>query len=49
VASDTNGPDAIKIIDTRLDVVFNLGHIPSSINIPFIQMLNPDKSFKSLD
>ena len=35
VASDTKGPDAIKIIDTRLDVVYDLGHIPSSINIPF--------------
>jgi 3-mercaptopyruvate sulfurtransferase SseA len=49
VASDTKGPDAIKIIDTRLDVTYDLGHIPSSINIPFIQMLNPDKTFKSED
>jgi 3-mercaptopyruvate sulfurtransferase SseA len=45
VASDTKGPDAIKIIDTRLDVTYDLGHIPSSINIPFVQMLNPDKTF----
>ena len=49
VASDTKGPNAIKIIDTRLDVAFNLGNIPSSINIPFVQMLNPDKTFKSED
>ena len=49
VASDTKGPDAIKIIDTRLDVTYDLGHIPSSINIPFVQMLNPDKTFKSED
>ena len=35
VASDTKGPDAIKIIDTRLDAIYDLGHIPSSINIPF--------------
>jgi thiosulfate/3-mercaptopyruvate sulfurtransferase len=35
VASDTNAPDSIKIIDTRLDTTFALGHIPSSINIPF--------------
>lgn len=49
VASDTKGPDAIKIIDTRLDVTYDLGHIPSSINIPFVKMLNPDKTFKSED
>lgn len=49
VASDTKGPDAIKIIDTRLDVVYDLGHIPSSINIPFTKVLNPDKTFKSID
>lgn len=35
VASDTKGPDAIKIIDTRFDAIYDLGHIPSSINIPF--------------
>ena len=49
VASDTKGPDAIKIIDTRLEPVYDLGHIPSSINIPFTNMLNPDKTFKSAD
>jgi hypothetical protein len=36
VASDTKGPNAIKIIDTRLDATYDLGHIPSSINIPFV-------------
>ena len=49
VASDTKGPDAIKIIDTRLEATFDLGHIPSSINIPFTKMLNTDKTFKSAD
>lgn len=40
VASDTKGPDAIKIIDSRLDAIYDLGHIPSSVNIPFTHMLN---------
>ena len=35
VASDTKGPDSIKIIDTRMSNMYELGHIPSSINIPF--------------
>ena len=49
VSSDTKGPDSIKIIDARLDSVYDLGHIPSSINIPFTHMLNADKTFKPVE
>ncbi len=49
VASDTKGPDSIKIIDSRHQNVYRMGNIPSSLNIPFTAVLNEDKTFKSID
>jgi thiosulfate/3-mercaptopyruvate sulfurtransferase len=40
VASDTKGPDSIKIIDSRHQNVHSMGNIPSSLNIPFTAVLN---------
>jgi 3-mercaptopyruvate sulfurtransferase SseA len=49
VASEPRAPDSIKIIDTRHSNFHSMGNIPSSINIPFTEMLNEDKTFKNVD
>jgi hypothetical protein len=49
VASEPRAPDSIKIIDTRHGNFHSMGNIPSSINIPFTEMLNEDKTFKNVD
>ena len=38
-----------QIIDARFETVYNRGKIPTSKNIPFPQVLNEDKTFKSAD
>jgi rhodanese-related sulfurtransferase len=39
----------LPIIDSRFSHVYSNGHIPSSINVPFTQVLNEDKTYKSAE
>jgi 3-mercaptopyruvate sulfurtransferase SseA len=36
----------IKILDARFKNPFDKGHIPSSVSLPFPEVLNADKTFK---
>jgi rhodanese-related sulfurtransferase len=39
----------VPILDTRVESVFGQGSIPSSVNIPFTELINSDKTFKSVE
>lgn len=36
----------LYLLDSRFEKVYSMGHIPSSQNIPFTDVLNKDKTFK---
>lgn len=38
---------SFKLLDSRFEAPFKQGHIPSAVNMPFVKLLNQDKSFKS--
>lgn len=38
-----------KLLDSRFEAPFKQGHIPSAVNMPFVKLLNQDKTFKSDD
>ena len=38
---------SLSIVDSRLANAFHQGNIPSSINLPFNNFLNEDKTFKT--
>ena len=38
-----------KMLDSRFTQVFDKGHVPESISIPFTDLLNEDRSFKTSD
>jgi thiosulfate/3-mercaptopyruvate sulfurtransferase len=35
------------MLDSRFAKVFNQGHVPGNINVPFTDVLNADRSFKN--
>lgn len=41
--------DAPQIVDCRPPQMYNSGHLPGAINVPYPTMLNPDKTLKSGD
>jgi 3-mercaptopyruvate sulfurtransferase SseA len=45
--SNMEGGKLLPILDSRFANVYNNGHIPSSLNVPFTEVLNPDKTYKS--
>ena len=38
-----------KLLDSRFEAPYKNGHIPEAINMPFVKILNQDKTFKSND
>ena len=36
-----------KLLDSRFEAPYKLGHIPSAVNMPFVKILNQDKTFKT--
>jgi 3-mercaptopyruvate sulfurtransferase SseA len=41
--------DMKQIIDSRFEHIYKQGKIPTSKNLPFTEVLNPDKTLKSAD
>lgn len=39
----------VPILDSRFASVFTQGNVPSSVNVPFPDVLNPDKTYKSVE
>lgn len=44
-----SGVKKLPILDSRFTHVYNNGHIPSSVSLPFTSVLNEDKTFKSTE